>query len=137
MNSHDLLAIETRWEVKLPSNFASIYAQEWDAIHRPDASIFSFALPALEPDKIINAKETVEEWDIPRHLLPFAGDFHDLLCLDYRSSKNPSVVYLNDSREIISLCNNFQTFLDSIFLKPESLDNPDDGIDRDKSWLDF
>lgn len=41
------------------------------------------------------SSELRADWEVPPQLLPFYGDWHDLLCLDEMSG---AVVYINDDR---------------------------------------
>ena len=59
-----------------------------------------FALPApfLTPQEIANAHALLADWEIAGTLVPLAGDFHDLLCLDAATPGTP-IVLLNDARQ--------------------------------------
>jgi hypothetical protein len=50
--------------------------------------------------EIENGKNIQADWEVPAHLIPFYGDWHDLFCLD---SDSGQVVSLNDEREIIDI----------------------------------
>lgn len=49
-------------------------------------------------DVIQKSGEMKQDWDIPEHLMPFYGDWHDLFCLDLRTGK---LVMLDDSRNVV------------------------------------
>lgn len=50
--------------------------------------------------EIENGKSIQVDWDVPAHLIPFYGDWHDLFCLD---SDSGQVVSLNDEREMMHI----------------------------------
>ncbi len=58
----------------------------------------SIALPFWSIDKIRKGLELREEWGISNDIIPFQGDWHELLCLVKTSGE---VIYINDAREIL------------------------------------
>lgn len=71
------------------------------------------------------------DWEVPSHLTPFYGDWHDLFCLDNSSG---IVLYLDDDRTVLWRWNSSDEFLSSLVFEPE------EPIDRDESgeteiWL--
>ncbi|ABD82347.1 SMI1/KNR4 family protein [Saccharophagus degradans] len=61
--------------------------------------------------EIENGKNVQADWDVPAHLIPFYGDWHDLFCLDSDSGK---IVSLNDEREIIYVWSCIKDFIASL-----------------------
>jgi len=51
--------------------------------------------PFWSMSEIESGQALRSEWDVPSHLVPFYGDWHDLLCLDSRSG---SVALMDDAR---------------------------------------
>jgi hypothetical protein len=90
--------------------------------------------PLLSPDEITGQASLASEWQIPSGLLPFIGDMHSLVCLDYRQGDNPSVVYLNDAREITPL---FGCLSDFIAARTEPIETSSGSTGIVSGWLDF
>ena len=65
------------------------------------------------------------------------GDFHDLLCLDYRAGHEPAVVAVTDARVVVPLFHSFREFLAARVLREEPEAPPDSGIIEKESWLDM
>lgn len=85
----------------------------------------------------IEESETIKaEWDIAHQLVPFYGDWHDVMCVDIGSSP-ASVVYLDDDRRIIHRWPDIDNFLSSLRVISEDEPRNDSGIIKEKSWLDF
>ncbi|RFA26606.1 cell wall assembly protein [Alkalilimnicola ehrlichii] len=76
-----------------------------------DTQLESIALPFWSLDEIKQGLKRREEWGVPSHLIPFQGDWHDLLCLDQDTGK---VVYLNNDRDIVFSWENTQEFLNAL-----------------------
>jgi hypothetical protein len=62
------------------------------------------------------------EWGVPSHLVPFYGDWHDLLCLDTRSG---SVVMIDDERSTLFEWATPRSFQDALLVPPD--ESPRDG----------
>lgn len=129
-------AIESAWGIKLPSRFGAVDDIPWNAMRLPDGQHFRPPWPPLSSHEIIAARALAEDWQIPPCLVPFMGDFHDLICLDYRERSTPAVVYVDDERSTRMLFTSFESFLDGrIELSEEEPDTS--GIVESESWLDF
>ncbi|MCP3690501.1 MAG: cell wall assembly protein [Gammaproteobacteria bacterium] len=61
--------------------------------------------------EIENGKKLQVDWDVPAHLIPFYGDWHDLFCLD---SDGGQIVSLNDVREIVHAWGCIDDFIASL-----------------------
>ena len=84
-------------------------------------------------DAIEKAQEVKLEWDIPKHFIPFYGDWHDLFCLNLRTNV---IVMLDDDRQVVHQWENIEVFrasLHSISEKPSG----DRAVIKGKSWLGF
>ncbi len=82
---------------------------------------------------IEQAKEILSEWDIADYLMPFYGDWHDVICLDIRTN---SILLLDDNRHIVHQWESLDTFVSALTsIGEEPID--DLGIIEDKSWLDI
>ena len=116
-----LQRVEVAWRVKLPDRFLELYARLPEAGHVTLASGELWRLPfsLLEPEEIADAASVANDWEIAKGLVPIIGDFHDLVCLDYRSGKLPAVVELNDEREETRLFGTFNEFLDALVEVPD------------------
>ena len=62
-------------------------------------------------DEIEYGLSLLDEWDVPKHLIPFYGDWHDLYCID---TKSDEIVYINDDRKILWRWASIQKFKDSL-----------------------
>ncbi|MFN0021553.1 MAG: SMI1/KNR4 family protein [Pirellulaceae bacterium] len=133
----DLAAIETAWQIRLPPYFNLLNSNEWDAVTLPSGDVFVIRGELLTARNIVAARETAEDWDLPIGLLPIIGDFHDLICLDYRSGPEPKVVAMNDARQVQSLFPDFAAFLAARFLRQDPQNRDTSGIIERESWLDF
>lgn len=71
----------------------------------------SLELPFWSLVEIESGLQLREEWGIPSNLIPFQGDWHELLCLDQDSGK---VIYINDEREIVFNWSNTSEFMLSL-----------------------
>jgi hypothetical protein len=96
--------------------------------------VYKVPWPVLTP-KQIGAFNLREDWQLPDAFVPWIGDFHDLIGLDY-SAASPSIIALNDARESQHLFDDFDAFLTARFL----VDEPPTGtsvIIDEESWLDL
>ncbi|GGF72003.1 hypothetical protein GCM10010912_16410 [Paenibacillus albidus] len=68
---------------------------------------------------ILGSLETAEEYELPKGLLPFAGDGHDLYCFDYRNCGplgEPSITHVyTEEFTITHLADNFEEFTDKLY----------------------
>ena len=94
--------------------------------------------PFWSRDEIIKGLTIKKEWDVPDDLIPFYGDWHDVLCV---SAVTGEIVLLDDERMSISIWKNGDDFLNCL-----STDTINDegsstregsGIVEDQSWLDI
>jgi len=61
--------------------------------------------------EIERGRELKIEWGVAEPLIPFYGNWHELICLD---THNNSVIFLNDSREVIHKWYSIKDFLSSL-----------------------
>lgn len=97
MNNKFLTAVET---------FNDVYGSI-----KMGARLQPIALPFWSIDEIEKRLSLREEWNVPSNLIPFQGDWHELLCLDQDTGL---VVYLNDEREIAFSWKNTDAFIASL-----------------------
>ena len=68
---------------------------------------------------ILESLETAEEYELPKGLLPFAGDGHDLYCFDYRKCGphgEPSITHVyTEEFTVTPLADHFEAFTDKLF----------------------
>jgi hypothetical protein len=83
--------------------------------------------------EIEQASQVQSEWDVPKNLVPFYGDWHDLICLN---TDNGSIQMIDDARREQFTWPSHKAFLESLTIIDEE---PEDssGIIESKSWLDF
>ena len=91
--------------------------------------------PFWEMSEIADASGSLAEWDVQPSLVPFYGDWHDLLCVDMASS-SPSVVHLNDERTVLHRWESLATFEASLKTVEEE-SSTELGVVEEDSWLDF
>lgn len=83
--------------------------------------------------EIDHALQIQGEWDLPPTLVPFYGDWHDLICLN---TQNGAIVMLDDERKVVFAWPSHDEFLKSLKSVEES--PPDtSGIIESESWLDL
>ena len=75
--------------------------------------------------EITSALRIREEWDVPEHLIPFYGDWHDLMCVDVSTSV-PSVVLLDDDRRVLHRWKSLDVFSRALRKVPETPSDDDD-----------
>jgi hypothetical protein len=90
----------------------------------------------LSTESIVAALKVAEEWDLPAGIVPFLGDFHDVICLDYRRSTEPSVTVLDDARQARCKFPSFDAFLAARTLRDQTIKRPSRVIESE-SWLNF
>jgi len=78
------------------------------------------------------------EWEIPADLIPFYGDWHDVLCL---SASTEKIVLLDDQRTTVAVWQSVDDFLKCLTTDESMSGSPNDqalkGVIDDESWLDF
>lgn len=95
-----------------------------------NAELESIALPFWSLAEIESGLELREEWEIPNSLIPFQGDWHELLCLDIETGK---VVYINDDREIIFTWPSTEKFISSLSKEEVIYDTKPEIV---SAWID-
>lgn len=92
--------------------------------------------PFWTPDQIAHGRVIKGDWDVPDEMVPFYGDWHDLLCISVATGQ---VVLMDDARATIFAWESSDGFLSCLTTHPE-MENPSSshsGIIEDESWLDF
>jgi len=69
-----------------------------------------FNLSFWSYEQIQGSLQLRNEWDVPETLIPFYGDWHDLMCLDTEIGQ---VVLLDDSRRVVFVWSSTEEFLAS------------------------
>ncbi|CAA6696725.1 MULTISPECIES: SMI1/KNR4 family protein [unclassified Lentimonas] len=125
------------WGFELPTRFFELHKKgSFDSIRIEGQQEISLPFPLLRTEEIKNQESLKDDWEIPVGLLPFMGDMHDLVCLDYSESNSPSVVLIDDSRMKIKITDNFEDFYNNVYLAPEAkIDSS--GVIEGETWLDF
>ena len=72
------------------------FASDYPSIYEGD-NLTSLSLYFWSWDEIIEGLGKRDEWDVPDNLIPFYGDWHNLLCLNVDDG---SIFSINDAREI-------------------------------------
>ena len=86
------------WKIEPPPWLAQLLAIPADQELCLGGSRFALPTPFLTPQEVANAHALLADWDIASKLIPLAGDFHDLLCLD-AATPGADIVLLNDARQ--------------------------------------
>lgn len=83
-------------------------------------------------EDIAKSRSIQGEWEIPKSLVPFYGDWHTVICLDMRDG---SVQQLDDERQISFSWPSIHEFESCLLLVPEK---PTDlsGMIESESWID-
>jgi hypothetical protein len=140
MNFAELPSIESTWGVRLPDSFSSLLLRVSSATHARLVSgdLFRLPFPPFTAQEIVDARRLAPEWDIPDNLVPVMGDFHVLVCLDYRQRSTPAVVFLDDDRNEVLLSESVDLFVSSLTSLPEDQKAASDsGIIESETWLDI
>lgn len=127
---------EREWAVELPPSMDSFVQDARDSCRLVGGQIVSLPFPPLTFEAIANAKDVAEDWDIPEGLVPIMGDFHDLVCLDYRRSSQPAVILIDDSRSEKALFDSFDGFMSALCVATETNTETVEII-KGESWLHF
>ena len=83
--------------------------------------------------EIEKAQQIQADWDVPPKLVPFYGDWHDLICLNVESG---AVEMIDDTRHPVFVWlshDDFQKCLASVAETPGDTS----GVIETESWLDF
>lgn len=75
--------------------------------------------------EIEQSENIKDEWSVEDVLIPFYGDWHDLICLN---TQDNSVIYLNDDRDIICKWESSNAFENSLEFIEEAKQEKDLGI---------
>lgn len=86
------------------------FNQEYSSI-RINSQLETITLPFWSMEQINSGLMLREEWGVPLNLIPFQGDWHELLCLDRETGK---VVYLTDDREVVFSWSDTEEFIASL-----------------------
>jgi hypothetical protein len=108
------------------------YNERFNALSSGDKTI-SLVHPFWSYDAINKGLALRSDWAVPAHLVPFYGDWHDLLCLNLG---NGSVLMLNDQRQIVEEWASVEAFESALTSLPgDGVDST--GIIDEESWLDI
>lgn len=83
--------------------------------------------------EIEHARKIQSEWDVASNLIPFYGDWHDLICLNI---ENGSVLMIDDARRELFSWSTHEAFLRNLTTIDEESSGDSDIIESE-SWLDF
>lgn len=83
--------------------------------------------------EIERGQQVQSEWDVPTKMIPFYGDWHDLICLN---TENGSVQMIDDARRVLITWPSHEAFLQNLTTTDEKPADPS-GIIESESWLDF
>lgn len=73
------------------------------------------------------------DWDVPKTLVPFYGDWHTVICLELKSG---AVKMLDDRRKVVCRWASTENFVRGLSVEPEEpIDTT--GIIESESYLDF
>ena len=81
--------------------------------------------PFWELDQISNSLDLRGEWDVEDSIIPFYGDWHDLIAI----SEEAKVIELNDNREVTHEWDCFQDFKNSLIEEKDWTDEEASGYD--------
>jgi len=95
------------WNAEPPNFLNEILAIPADKELLVNGERLSIPWPFFTSEQLADAFSILGGWEIPENLVPIAGDFHDLLCVDVENGKN-EIVILDDSREEIARFVNYQ-----------------------------
>ena len=123
--------------VTLPPGMNSFVHDDRDACRLADGEILRLPFPPLTFQQIAEAKAVADDWEIPEGLVPIIGDFHDLVCLDYRRSEGPSVVLIDDDRNEMPLFGSLDEFCEALCVVPERASSSIKRVVEKDSWLEF
>lgn len=83
--------------------------------------------------EIKRAGKIQDEWNVPKSLVPFYGDWHTLICLD---PKHGTIQLLDDRRHVVFTWATTKDFVQCLASEPE-VPGDTSGIIEAESWLDF
>lgn len=121
------------WNVLPPSFIDVLCTIPADKEFLVEGSRISIPWPFFTPQQMVDTFTILDDWEIPKNLIPIAGDFHDLLCID--TAKSDEIVILDDSRNETLRFSSIEQLMNS--LETVAPENISDGLVRKKSWLGF
>ena len=83
--------------------------------------------------EIEHGQQIQSEWDVPANMIPFYGDWHDLICLNI---ENGSVQMIDDARRVLFTWPSHEAFLHNLTTIDEEQSDTS-GVIESASWLDF
>ncbi|MEZ6142079.1 MAG: hypothetical protein R3B84_16055 [Zavarzinella sp.] len=83
--------------------------------------------------EIEHGQQIKSEWNVPTNLLPFYGNWHDLICLNTESG---TVQMIDDARRELFSWLSYEAFLQNLTTIDEATTDTS-GIIESESWLDF
>lgn len=121
------------WNVPPPSFIDALISISADKEFLVKGSRVSIPWPFFTPQQMVNAFSILDDWEIPKNLVPISGDFHDLLCIDIENSGE--IVVLDDSRIEIVRFSSADELMNS--LQVSESEYSEKGIIERKSWFGF
>lgn len=106
-------------------NDYSKFLKEVEKLNNKYASIFvncelePLAMPFWSWQEIQNGLNNRQDWEVDVSLIPFYGDWHELICLNGITGE---IVLLNDDREEICKWNSTDDFLRCLSVKEVEFD---------------
>ncbi len=83
--------------------------------------------------EIEHAQQIQTDWDVPTNLIPFYGDWHDLICLN---TETGSVQIIDNARRQLFTWPSHKAFLQNL-TTIDDVAADTSGIIESESWLDF
>jgi len=134
----DLNRIQSAWGTKVPAELLAIAGLELYTVvdSLPDDSYYRGSLNVMleDVDGLVDAPSQIEEWDLPKNLMPFTVMDHFGFCFDFGQDKSltrdiktvPIVLYDCDKEASYPVADNFDEFL--TLLEDEELSDDDAGV---------
>ncbi|GIN90187.1 hypothetical protein J22TS1_12380 [Siminovitchia terrae] len=140
LTDEKLNQVEKKLGVKFPAAYVELMKKQnggtlsYNEFHSnkvPDGEVDIDSIMGIDvEDGIGESNYLVEEWDIEKGFVLFAGDGHEWFAFDYREYKgdNPCVFYITDEGKPKKVAKDFESFLKNL-KKPEfdDADEDDDG----------
>ncbi|GIN19414.1 SMI1/KNR4 family protein [Siminovitchia fordii] len=129
--------VEKKLGVKLPvayvelmkkQNGGTLSYNEFHSNKVPDGEVYIHSIKGIDAEDGIGESDyLVEEWEIEKGFVIFAGDGHEWFAFDYREYKgdNPCVFYIVDEGKPKKVAEDFERFLKKL-KKSEFVDDEDD-----------
>ena len=121
---------EQQLQVKLPAHYIELLMQQnGGAIYHkafPTNKKNSWAEDHVHLDEVFGIEKNngilksvhfIEEWNLPKDIVLFAGDGHSWFAFDYRETKElPKIIYIEaDNELIIELASSFEDFVNQLY----------------------